>query len=771
MKGIKIKEPKVQLNKPKLQKPKIHFNLRLIVSLVRKELSGYFSSPIAYIILGLFVIIVSIIFFGIYQYLRFGTADLTQMFTSIAFSFIIIVPALTMGSVSKEKQTGTIEYALTQPIAEFQFILSKFLSFTLILIILLALTLPLSLVIGSLAPLDFGQVVMQYIGAFILGLCFIAIGVSISTFFKSDIAALLVSLLISVLFIITGSQLLNFFPLEFQSLIERLSLLSHYQSISRGVVDLRDILYFIAFISFFSILGYYALVKDKFPQGDKSLRNLRIVLVIFIVISVGIGVLGQLIPGRIDFTSNQKYTLSEPTREVLNNIQDNVTIEFYASGSLPLEFQALKRDVDDTLRDYALYSNGKITVVNFDPQSDSSAADRAETAGLQRLVFAVDTQDASQRVEGYLGLVFKYKDKTEIINLTNNVTSDLEYQISKNIKKISVEDKIDVAFLSNNVSQTSLGTYNLFSKELREVYDVQDITLTKDKLDIPENIQTIIIPGPSQKFDSEVIKKLKEFYNNGGSIILLSDTIQISEDSGTPKINENSLKDFFAESGVTLNENFVYDLAQNNLIGIGQGMARLPVEYPLWFIANSTSQTDQILKNVSNISILWGGDISVDESKLNGNTLYRLFETTDYANVQTVENINISAVNQFTQKEDDSKRLIAVAIENPNGGRAVVVGDSDFLTDDVIYDLNSRQQGLDALNLSFGVGSVEWASKDNQLSSIKARNRLPIRIAIEGQQTAMLLGFGIALPIVLIIGSGVFKLYRRRKLTTKKYEA
>lgn len=564
---------------------------------------------------------------------------------------------------------------------------------------------------------------------------------------------------------------LNFFPLELQSFVDKLSLLTHYQSISRGVLDLRDILYFIAFILSFKILGFYAIVKDKYPDGDKKLTKLRIGLALMVIFSVGIGVLGQFIPGRIDFTSNQKYTLSQPTRQLLSGLQENVSVEFYASGNLPTEFQALKRDVDDILRDYTLIANGKVNVRNLDTQSDTVAAEAAATAGLQKLVFAVDSEDASQRVEGFFGLVFKYKESSEIINLTNDITSDLEYQISKIIKKVATEDKIDIAFVSNNVSQSRFGTYSIFGQDLSELYDITELNLTEENHEIPENVKVIIIPGPQQDFADEAIDKLKDYYENGGSIILLTDTIQISSETGEPQLNEHSLKDFFADYGVTIDENFVYDLSQNNFISVGQGQVRIPVEYPLWFIANSTNQTDQVLKNVSNISILWGSSINIDESKLNGSTVSRLFETTENANIQTLENIDISAVSQFLPKEDDVQRLVALALENPKGGRAIVVGDSDFLSDDVINDLTSRQQGLDSLNVSFGVGSVEWATKDNQLSSIKARNRLPLRIAIEARQTALLIGLGVAFPIILITGVGGVILFKRRKLTTKKYEA
>lgn len=770
---MEIKKPKFNKDSLKnlFRKPNLNISLKTIFTLTKRELLNYFASPLAYIVLALFVLIVAIIFFGVYQYLQYGTNDLTQMFTAIAFAFIIIIPALTMGSISREKQNGTIEFAMTQPVTEFEFLFGKFFSNSIILVISLVLTLPITLVISYLAPLDIGQILMQYVGAILMGLCFISIGIAVSSFFKSEITALLIAILIAALFVITGSPLLNFFPLQIQSIIERLSLLSHYQSISRGVVDIRDIFYFIGFIISFLSIAYYSLVRGKYPVNHKNILSMRFTLTGVLLIAILIGILGQVIPGRIDFTSNQKFTLSNETKNLINyTLKDPVQIEFFASSNLPVQFQSIKRDVEDILRDYALTSNGKITVQSYDPLTDNAAKESAENAGLQEVVFAINSQDASQRVAGMLGITFKQNENTDFLNINNQVTQDLEYQISRRIKKVGTEDKLDVAFVSNNVNQNLNSTYTIYNSELSQLYDIVDLELTKDNLTIPEDVKAIILAGPSGAFDPEVITALKEFYNNGGSLLLLVDTIQISPQDGTPSANGNSLAGLFVDYGVSVETNLVYDLKQNQIVGGGGGSFSFPVQYPLWFIADATEESLNAIKNVTNVSMLWASEINIDESKLNGNKLYRLFKTTDESNIQTIESINIGIGEEITPKESDSSRTIAVALENDKGGRAVIVGDSDFLGDDIINDLASRQTGLDSLNVSFGVGSVEWATKDNQLSSIKARNRLPTAISIGDSEKAMLLSIGGGFPIILTAIVGGVILYRRRALNKKKYE-
>lgn len=748
---------------------KVNYDFQRLFTLTKREIRNSFLTPVSFLVFGLFIIIISIILFGVNQFLQYGRGELTEMFTAVAFAFVIIVPALTMGAISKEKQSGTIEFILTQPISEFSFLLSKFLANVLLLAILLALTIPFSLVVGFLTPLDFGQVAMQYFGSFLLGASFISIGIAVSSIFKSEIASLLISILISVLFIISGTQLLSFIPIGLQSIFEKISLLSHYQSLSRGVLDLRDLLYFFGFIFAFLSIAYYSIVSLKLPRKHKELMNTRLFLITSIVIAILIGILGQVIPGRLDLTQNQRFTLAQESRELISEIPENLNITFYSSGNLPAEFQSITRAVTDILRDYIIFSNNKIEVETKDPQSSEEIKTEALGKGVQELIFAVDSSDSTQRVAGFAGITFEYKERSQVINLSSEVSENLEFEISSKIKELVVEDKPDIGFITNNVSNSMLSNYRIFNSELSRLYDVVDLQLTNENSTIPENIKAIIIAGPNGEFGDLVTNSLKEYFTNGGSIFLLTDTITLSQESGLPQINANALSNLFEDYGVVVDSNLVYDLRQNNLIDLGGGTFVLPAEYPLWFIANQNPESKDILKNVSNISILWGSSISIDSSKSESTKVFKLFETTDEANVQNSDSINISLQQNFAPKDDDSIRTVVVGLENVNGGRAVVVGDSEFITDDLINELRARQQGLDTLNLSMALGSVEWISKESQLSSLRARNRLPTRLIIEDTQRVLLIASSVVIPITAIALSGLFVQMKRRRESKKIY--
>ncbi len=750
-----MKDKIKSIKRPHLKIPEVNFGL--IFTLVKKELFNFFSTPLAYIIIALFVIVLMILFFAVGKFLQVGTTDLSNLFSYISFTFVIIVPAITMSSISREKVSGTIEYLLTQPITEFQLLISKFIAYSLFIAILLIFTLPLVITIGTFGQLDIGQVIMQYVGALVLGMSLVSVGLAVSSLLKSEIAAFLTTLVIAALFIILGSDLLQL-NLGIDFIIERIGLLSHYQSISRGVLDLRDLLYFIAFITAFLSIAYYLIIKDKFPSRNRNLQYARVSLVIIIVITLLIGYIGQVIPGRIDFTSNKIYTLSDASVDVVNKVSDVLNITLYASNNLPIEFQSQVRDVQDLLRDYQTYSSGKISYQFKQPDS-SDSNNEASTAGLSPIRFQVNNSDSSQVAIGYFGIGFKYLDKTESLDLNDqSIFNNLEYEITKKINKLANNDLKTIGFLTTNVAYTP-DSQNMksFTNEINELFNVQQVDLSKD---IPKEITTLVIDGPNAKFNDTEIKKIKDFYSNGGNVFLLTNPVTVDSQSFTASNNDNSLRDLFADYGVTVNQNLVYDLQNNNLVNTGY---LFPINYPLWVVAQSTNADISVLKDVKEVSYLWGSSISINTSKTSNEAVYKLIETSGSANVQVSGSYNLAPDQTWNAKQDDSIQLLAVALQNNNNGKAVIVGDSKLISDD--YNLSTLSE-----NMAFGLGSIEWLSGADAIASIQAKVRTAPKLSLSSPQTTTLSVAGIGFPIAAIVVFGVLRFYLRRKRQERKYK-
>lgn len=227
-------------------------------AILKKEINSFFSSPIGYLVIGLFLVgngLFLWIFKGDFNILDSGFADLSPFFTLSPWIFLFLIPAISMKSFSDEFKQGTLELLLTKPITKWQLILGKYLgTLSLILLALLPTTLYV-LTIAKLGNpegnLDTGATIGSYLGLILLGACYAAIGVFASSLTQSQIVSFILAVLLCFLsfFAFEGLADLNLSIGAFR--LEDLGINSHYESISRGVIDTRDLIYFLSFIGFF----------------------------------------------------------------------------------------------------------------------------------------------------------------------------------------------------------------------------------------------------------------------------------------------------------------------------------------------------------------------------------------------------------------------------------------------------------------------------------------------------------------------------------------
>ncbi len=740
-----------------MKKKKFKFN-KAILSLIARELKSVIFSTTGLIVGLLFILVVGILVFGIGQFLKFGTNDLTQVFSYMVFAMAIAIPALVMGSVSKEKNNGTIEYLLSKPISELELLFSKFVSYSILSTALILLTLPFTIITANYAGVDFGQVFMQYLGAIVLAIAIVSVGIAVSTLFKTEVASFLTTAVIVALLIVAGSSFVSTLPSGVSTLLEKISLLSHFQSISRGVLDLRDLFYFVAFIFLFLSIAYYLLIKDKYPSNHKYLRNSRIVTVLLVIIAGLVGTLGQVIPGRLDFTSDQRYTLSPATTAVVNNIKDPLYIDYYVSSNLPIQFQNELRRVSDLLTDYSKASAGKINVSTKEPDKDESVKNQAESAGITPIQFSVNSQDSSQVVVGYFGIILKYQDKNEVLNFNTAVLTDLEYQVTKKIKKLAETEKKQIAFVSNNVMHSTNSDLTQLYSELVDLFDVQQLDLSNDSALISSDIDAVIIPGANQPFDEQSIQALKNYYNNGGSVFLLTDAVDTN--SETPTVNPNSLATLFEDAGIKVNNDIVYDLENNNIIALQSIFSPVIFNFPQWIVSKPIENNTNINKDVSAVSLLWASSITTTQKE--GQTIYPLLETGSNSNVQTEEEFNTSFEQNWNAKSTDAKQTVGVAIENSKGGRGVIISDTDFITDNILEALAQRQEQNKEV-ISFTLNSISWLVRDSLIGSIKAKTNSAKPLNLNNSQQLTFVAVSMGIP-VLICGLifGIVTVNRRR---------
>jgi len=226
----------------------------------KKELRSFFDSPIAYIVITIFLLISGWFFFS--DLFLVNQASLRNLFNIIPFIFMFFVPAVTMRLIAEEKRSGTIEVLLTLPVKDYEIILGKFLAGLILIFVAVILTLVYTLVLSGLGDLDSGSVIAGYIGLMFLGATYLSVGVFTSSLTQNQIVAFITSfLIIFVLYML--DKVLIFVPNFLASFFEYLSVNYHFSNISRGVIDSRDVIYYLSLIFFFLFLAVRALESRK----------------------------------------------------------------------------------------------------------------------------------------------------------------------------------------------------------------------------------------------------------------------------------------------------------------------------------------------------------------------------------------------------------------------------------------------------------------------------------------------------------------------------
>lgn len=229
--------------------------MRQIGVIFKRELTGYFATPIATVFLIIFLMLTGAFTFYLGNFFVRGQADLVPFFNFHPWLYLVLIPALAMRLWAEERRGGTIELLFTLPITLWEAVVGKFLAAWCFTGIALALTFPMWITVNLLGEPDNGIILAGYIGSFLLSGGFMAIGSCISAITKNQVIAFIISVIVSLGFILSGFPLvLDFFsgwaPQVFLELISSFSFLTHFNAISKGIIDIRDLIYFASLIVF-----------------------------------------------------------------------------------------------------------------------------------------------------------------------------------------------------------------------------------------------------------------------------------------------------------------------------------------------------------------------------------------------------------------------------------------------------------------------------------------------------------------------------------------
>jgi ABC-2 type transport system permease protein len=429
--------------------------MKQVLAITRKELQGYFGSPMALIFVGTFLAITLFSFFWVETFFARGIADVRPLFRWMPVLMILLVAALTMRQWSEEQRSGTLEVLLTLPVSPAQLVLGKFLAVLALVVVSLGLTLFLPITVSVLGNLDWGPVIGGYLAAILLAGAYAAIGLFVSSRTDNQIVALIsTALLCGFLYLLGSGGLADFVGQTAGDALRAMAPGSRFESIQRGVVDLRDMLYYLSLSGVFLALNVLSLLSKRWSQGKGTRPQRRAAALTSLLLVLNLALVNvwayPLRALRLDLTSGREYTLSQTTRDLLSNLQEPLLIRGYFSEKTHPLLAPLVPTIRDTLQEYKVASGGMVQLEIVDPAKEPDKEVEAnQTYGIQPTPFQIAGRYESSIINSYFDILIRYGDQNEVLNFQDLIEVEaggsgqvdvrlrnLEYDLTRSIKKV-----------------------------------------------------------------------------------------------------------------------------------------------------------------------------------------------------------------------------------------------------------------------------------------------------------------------------------------------
>ena len=490
--------------------------------IARKEFAAFFSSPAAFIFLGAFLGVTLFIFFWVERFFARNLADVRPLFSWMPILLIFLTASITMRLWSEERRAGTLEFLLTSPVKPVWLVLGKFLACLGLVGVALGLTLPLPLTVSVLGPLDWGPVLGGYLAAFFLASVYIAVGLYASSRAENQIVSLISAVfLCSALYLLGSDTLTGLFGNRMSEILRLLGSGSRFESITRGVIDLRDLIYYVSLVGVFLSLNVYSLERLRWAGNRHRTAHRQWGLLTLLLIANLIGVNIWLAPvnqARLDCTQGRIYSISDATRAYLRQLREPLLIRGYFSARTHPLLAPLVPRLRDLLKEYQIAGRGRVRVEFVDPLTNPELEQEAgQKYGIKPVPFETTSKYQASVTNSYFDILIKYGDQFEtlgfrdLIEVKESGTSDIavdlrnpEYDITRAIKKVLLSYQ---------------GSGNLFVNIAKPVvfkaFLSADDKLPKELVNLKKELQDII-----HKFNREsngkITLKIIDPESNGG---------------------------------------------------------------------------------------------------------------------------------------------------------------------------------------------------------------------------------------------------------------
>ena len=799
----------------------------------KKELRQSFSSLTGYIAIVAFLLMNGLLLFVFpdTDILANGYATLDKFFELAPWILLLLIPAITMRSMADEFRTGTFEILQTLPLSRARLVAGKYLACLIVVLIALLPTLLYFFCIQRLSGqsgIDTGGTIGSYIGLVCLSAVFTAIGIWCSSITTNAVVAFIASAF-ACFILYSGFGAISALPAFAAGLDYYIGMLGidfHYRSISRGVIDTRDIVFFGSVIVFFLYLTNQFLARRVGGTVGRWAY--------FIVGLVAVNAVAAFVHYRLDLTAERRYTLSKPTKTMLSKLDDDVQVDLYLAGGLKAGLRQLAKSAQEELQDFNEYCGGRIRFHAFDPLAKlDDSAKQAFLDSMSRMGIQPETQVAqeakgeeqSQRIV-IPGAVVRYRNRIYPVDLLKgvqrpqenqpqeqlytNAETLLEYKFGSAIDKITTKAQPLIGYVMGNGEPLDFRVYDLI-EELRHNYRFGIVALDSIPL-ISPRFNAIVIVKPTRKFTEREKLSLDQYLLHGGQIIWAVSTLYAEQDS--LRLQQQTiaydrgleLEDLFFKYGVRVNPDLVEDMQSAKLaIVVGNAGGKPQTEalpWPYYPLLNG-SVTHPISKNLDPVLAEYANSIdtvkadgvkktillqSSANARRVGTPAIITFEILKYAEDQAYfnqPNIPVAVLCEgafHSLFENRLPQVLADSLANAYGqpftpvsvapGRVIVVADGDLFMNKVSergpmpLGFSRDDNNYQFANDEFINNCVEYLLNPSGILETRAKDytlRLLDPAKVEHDRSFWQL-INIGLPLILLALCGyLYQLLRRRK--------
>ncbi|MDD4424826.1 MAG: Gldg family protein [Mariniphaga sp.] len=489
----------------------------------------------------------------------------------------------------------------------------------------------------------------------------------------------------------------------------------------------------------------------------------------YILLVAGIIVLLNILASRfylrLDFTEDKRYTLSNATKDILEDLNNPVTITAYFSEGLPPNIDQARRRFRELLAEYAIRSKGNIVYEFINPNADEQSEQAALQQGISPVVINVREKDQSVQKKAFLGAVLRYGDKTEVIPFIQP-GSAMEYSLSSSIKKITTENKNLIGFIQGHGEPSTAMMWQAM-EALGVLNETEGVHLTDSTY--LDKYKTLALIAPIDSIPDEHLSMLDEYLAGGGNMIVAINRVDGDLNQGIGIEITTGLETWLANKGIQIENSFIVD-ANCGAVSVVQQQGVFSftsqVEFPYLPIFN-TFEDHPVTSGLETVITQFASPVSYSgDTSLHFKPLVLSSEVSGVQSMPVYFNIQRKwEKNDFPMKKITAAGILEGKIAGENEAKLMVIGDGDF----AVNGQGQQAQQLTPDNVNLLVNTIDWLADDTGLIDLRTRGVTSRLLKqVEDGKKSFLKWLNLLLPVLLIILYGLFRMQKNRVIREKR---